>query len=59
MTCLKTKQFPLNFCCPEFEESPFIDDCEVRDDDELGTTSIAPEANELLPVEADVSAPVP
>jgi hypothetical protein len=31
----------------------------VRDDDELGTTSIAPEANELLPVEADVSAPVP
>jgi hypothetical protein len=30
----------------------------TRDDDELGTTDIAPEAGELLPVETDPSASV-
>jgi hypothetical protein len=33
---------PLNLSFPEFEKSLFIDECDMRDDDELDTTVIAP-----------------
>jgi hypothetical protein len=36
---------------------PFIDECDVCDDNEFGTTDIAPEADALLPIEANMSAP--
>jgi hypothetical protein len=53
----ESKAVPLNVNGPEPEESPFIDECDACDD-ELGATEIAPKADELLPVKADVSAPV-
>jgi hypothetical protein len=38
----ENKAVLLNLIFPEFEESPFIDDCDMRDDDGLDTTDIAP-----------------
>jgi hypothetical protein len=38
----ENKAVPLNLSFPEFEESLLIEECDVRDDDELDTTDIAP-----------------